>query len=233
MSDAVVRGVGRGGERPRRRYRAVLLDLDGTLLDSADLIMTAFEATVRENLQLSVDRAEILSMWSRPIRERFRILAPGRDELLAQDYIRRYLALHDARARLFPGIPDVLETLCQRGYAMAIVTSKRRATTEVAVRRFELDRWCSVVIADEDVLRHKPYPEPILAAAERLGLPAADALMVGDSPLDIASGRSAGATTAAALWGTAEAPALLAEAPDHRLAAPRDLLAVCPALISP
>jgi len=57
--------------------------------------------------------------------------------------------------------------------------------------------------------------------------------MVGDSPLDIASGRSAGATTAAALWGTVEAPALLAEAPDHRLATPRDLLAVCPALISP
>jgi len=148
MSDAVVRGGGRGGETRHQRYRAVFLDLDGTLLDSADLIMTAFEATVRENLQLSVDRAEILSMWSRPIRERFRILAPGRDEMLAQDYIRRYLALHDARARLFPGIPDVLETLGRRGYAMAIVTSKRRATTQAAVRRFELDRWCSVVIAD-------------------------------------------------------------------------------------
>lgn len=225
MSDAGARHGGTRGAAPR--YRAVLLDLDGTLLDSADLIMTAFEATVRANLHLPIERAEILSMWS--FRERFRVLAPGQDEMLAEDYVRRYLALHDERARLFPGDPDVLETLRRRGYAMAIVTSKRRATTQAAIRRFALDRWCAAVIADEDVLRHKPYPDPIHAAAERLGLSAADALMVGDSPLDIVSGRSAGAATAAALWGTVEAPAVLAEAPDHRLADPRDLLSVCPA----
>jgi pyrophosphatase PpaX len=231
VSDAGPRHGVPQGAAPR--HRAVLLDLDGTLLDSADLIMTAFEETVRANLTQSVDRAEILTMWSRPIRERFRLLAPGQDEMLAQDYVRRYLALHDARARLFPDVPDVLETLRRRGYAMAIVTSKRRATTQAAVGRFNLDRWCTVVVTEEDVPRHKPYPDPVQAAAERLGLSAAAALMVGDSPLDIAAGRAAGASTAAALWGTVDAPAVLAEAPDHRLATPLDLVAVCPPLIPP
>lgn len=209
-------------------HRAVLLDLDGTILDSADLIISAFEATLQANLHVSADRAEILATWSLPIRERFRLLAPDQDEMLAQDYIRRYLAIHDEQARLFPGVPDVLEELRRRGYAMAIVTSKRRATTQAAVRRFALDRWCTVVVADEDVLRHKPHPDPIYAAAERLGLSARDTLMVGDSPLDIAAGKSAGATTAAALWGSVDAPAVLAESPDHRLATPPDLLALCP-----
>lgn len=230
MTNHLPSGAGMSGGTPNAapRHRAVLLDLDGTLLDSADLIMSAFEATLEANLHVSIDRAEIRASWSRPIRERFRLFAPDQEEMLAQDYIQRYLALHDERARLFPGVPEVLETLRRRGYAMAIVTSKRRATTQAAIQRFALNRWCTVVVADEDVVRHKPYPDPIHAAAERLGLSAADTLMVGDSPLDIASGRSAGATTAAALWGTVEAPAVLAEIPDHRLAAPRDLLALCP-----
>ncbi len=206
----------------------VLFDLDGTLLDSAELIMTAFEATVQANLHQTIDRAEILGMWSRPIRERFHALAPDRDEMLAQDYLRRYLALHDRYARLFPGIPRVLETLQERGYAMGIVTSKRRATAQAAVREFRLDRWCTAIIADEDVARHKPDPEPVLAAASRLGVPVAEALMVGDSPLDIEAGRRAGARTAAALWGTVEASPLLGEAPDFGLAHPEDLLAICP-----
>ena len=217
-----------GGTHPRR-YRAVLFDLDGTLIDSAELIMTAFEDTVQANLHQTIDRTTILGMWSRPIRERFHALAPDRDEMLAQDYLRRYLALHDRYARLFPGIAAVLETLHQRGYAMGIVTSKRRATTQAAVQGFRLDRWCTVTITDEDVARHKPDPEPVRTAASRLGAPVAEALMVGDSPLDIAAGRRAGADTAAALWGTVDVSPLLAEAPDHRLALPEDLLALCPA----
>ncbi len=212
-----------------RRYGAVLFDLDGTLIDSAELIMTAFEATVQANLHQTIDRTAILGMWSRPIRERFRALAPDRDEVLAQDYLRRYLALHDRYARLFPGVADVLEALRVRGYAMGIVTSKRRATTEAAVSGFHLDRWCTVIITDEDVTRHKPDPEPVRAAASQLGVSVAEALMVGDSPLDIAAGHRAGAGTAAALWGTVEASPLLAEAPDHRLARPEDLLPICPA----
>lgn len=206
----------------------MLFDLDGTLLDSAELIMTAFEATVRANLNQAIGRTEMLGMWSRPIRERFHALAPDRDEMLAQDYLRRYLALHDQYARLFPGIPLVLETLRRRGYAMGIVTSKRRATAQAAVRGFRLDRWCTAIIADEDVARHKPDPEPVRAAASRLGVPVAEVLMVGDSPLDIEAGRRAGAGTAAALWGTVEVPSLLAEAPDYQLARPEDLLALCP-----
>jgi pyrophosphatase PpaX len=220
--------VGATPEPDLKRYRAVLFDLDGTLIDSAELIMTAFEETVQANLHQAIDRTEILGMWSRPIRERFRALAPDRDEALAQDYLRRYLALHDRYARLFPGIPHVLHTLHRRGYAMGIVTSKRRATTRAAVQGFQLDRWCSVIITDEDVARHKPDPEPVRTAAARLNVPVAEVLMVGDSPLDIAAGRRAGAGTAAALWGTVEASPLLAEAPDHRLANPEDLLALCP-----
>jgi len=212
---------------PARPYRAVLFDLDGTLLDSGELILTAFQATVRAHLHREIPREEVFDMWSRPIRERFHVLATDRDELLTQDYLHRYLALHDRYARLFPGIPDLLETLKRSGYAMGIVTSKRRSTAMAAVVRFRLDRWCPIVIVDEDVRRHKPDPESVRLAAARLDVPPAASLMVGDSPLDIAAGQAAGAGTAAALWGTVDARQLLAAAPDLRLARPEDLLSFC------
>jgi pyrophosphatase PpaX len=214
-------------DRAERPYRAVLFDLDGTLLDSADLIVTSFVDTCRELLGRTLDPAETLRGWSWPVRARFHALAPGRADELTRDYLRRYLELHDRYARLFPGVTDVLDTLRARGYLLGIVTSKRRATTAAAVRAFGLDRWCPVIVVDEDVRRHKPDPEPVTLGARRLGVAAADALMVGDSVEDIAAGRGAGAGTAAALWGTMHLEDVLGERPDHRLEHPGMLLTIC------
>ena len=207
--------------------RAVLFDLDGTLLDSADLITTAFQDTCRAHLGQEIDRDAVLRTWSLPIRQRFHALAPDRDEFLAQAYVQRYLALHDRLARLFPAIPHVLDTLRRRGFALGIVTSKRRPTTQASVDAFDLTRWCAVVITDEDVEQHKPDPEPVYAAARALGVAVSRTLMVGDSTLDIAAGRRAGARTAAALWGSVTPEEILAEGPDCSLDRPEDLLLFC------
>ncbi len=212
------------------RYRAILFDLDGTLLDSAALIVAAFQETCRVRLGRDVDRPTVLRTWSQPIRERFRALAPDRADELARDYVTRYLALQDRCARLFPGVEATLVALRERGYALGIVTSKRRATTRAAVSAFRLDRWCSAIVADEDVARHKPDPEPVLAAASLLGVRPPEALMVGDSALDVMAGRRAGAGTAVALWGAVDPDGALAHRPDYRLDRPEDLLPLCPPL---
>ncbi len=211
-----------------RRSAAILFDLDGTLLDSAELIVTAFQETCRSLLHRDVDRATILRDWARPIRERFHALAPDRDEALSREYLRRYLALHDRLARLFCGVPSLLRALAARRYAMAIVTSKRRATTQAAVSAFGLAEWCPVIVADEDTARHKPDPEPVCLAASRLGVAASDTLMVGDTPFDVDAGRDAGAATAGALWGAVDPEALRAARPDYIAARPEDLLVLCP-----
>jgi len=216
------------GAAPPPRYGAVLFDLDGTLLDSADLIMAAFQETCRVRLGRDVDRGTILRTSSLPIRRRFQALAPDQAEELAQDYITRYLALHGRYARLFPGILDLLTALRTRGYALGIVTSKQRVTTQAALDAFHLDRWCSAVVTNEDVRRPKPDPEPVLEAARRLGVQASETLMVGDSLLDMTAGQRAGAGTAAALWGAFEPDEVLAGSPDYRLDHPADLLSLCP-----
>lgn len=74
-------------------YRAILFDLDGTLLDSAALIITAFQETCRTHLDREVDRATVLNGWSQTIRQRFSAIAPDRADALVQDYLARYLNL--------------------------------------------------------------------------------------------------------------------------------------------
>ncbi len=213
--------------RDTRPYRAVLFDLDGTLLDSADLIVTSFVETCRTLLGRTLDRGETLRTWSWPVRAKFHAIAPGRADELTKEYLRRYLEMHDERARLFPGVPAVLDALSARGYLLGIVTSKRRATAGAAVRAFGLDRWCRAIVVDEDVSRHKPHPEPVTLGARLLSVAPAEALMVGDSVEDMAAGRGAGAGTGAALWGTMRLDDLLGTEPDHRLENPEALLAVC------
>lgn len=212
---------------PARLYRAVLFDLDGTLLDSADLIVTSFVDTCRTLLGRTLDREETLRTWSWPVRAKFHAIAPDRADELTREYLRRYMEMHDERARLFPGVPAVLEALSARGYLLGIVTSKRRATAGAAVRAFGLDRWCRAMVVDEDVSRHKPDPEPVVLGARRLGVAASDALMVGDSVEDMTAARGAGAGAGAALWGTMRLDDLLGTEPDHRLESPEALLTIC------
>ncbi|HKX19803.1 MAG TPA: HAD-IA family hydrolase [bacterium] len=212
---------------PARPYRAVLFDLDGTLLDSADLIVTSFVDTCRTLLGRTLDREETLRTWSWPVRAKFHAIAPDRADELTREYLRRYMEMHNERARLFPGVPAVLDALSARGYLLGIVTSKRRATAGAAVRAFGLDRWCRAMVVDEDVARHKPDPEPVVLGARLLGVAAPDALMVGDSVEDMTAARGAGAGTAAALWGTMRLDDLLGTEPDHRLETPEALLTIC------
>ncbi|HET7263672.1 MAG TPA: HAD-IA family hydrolase [bacterium] len=208
-------------------YRAVLFDMDGTLLDSADLIVTSFVETCRTLLGRTLDREETLRTWSWPVRAKFHAIAPARADELTKEYLRRYIEMHDERARLFPGVPAVLDALGARGYLLGIVTSKRRATTGAAVRAFGLDRWCRAIVVDEDVSRHKPDPEPVTLGARLLGVAPAEALMVGDSVEDMAAARGAGAGAGAALWGTMRRAELLGTEPDHRFESPETLLTVC------
>lgn len=212
---------------PARPYQAVLFDLDGTLLDSADLIVTSFVDTCRSLLGRTLDREETLRTWSWPVRAKFHAIAPDRADELTREYLRRYMEMHDERARLFPGVPAVLDALSARGYLLGIVTSKRRATAGAAVRVFGLDRWCRAMVVDEDVSRHKPDPEPVMLGARLLGVAASDALMVGDSVEDMTAARGAGAGTGAALWGTMRLADLLGTEPDHRLENPEALLTIC------
>jgi pyrophosphatase PpaX len=110
---------------------------------------------------------------------------------------------------------------------MAVVTSKATAGARRGLSRTGIERFFSVIVGADETARHKPDPEPVYLALERLGRTPSEALFVGDSTHDVRAGRAAGVVTVAACWGPFERTALAAAGADHFL----DCLADLPALV--
>jgi pyrophosphatase PpaX len=191
-------------------YGTVLFDLDGTLLDTIGLIKASMRHALRTHLGWEPDDAALVRGVGTPLIEQVRHhgrVAAGRalDEVLvsriAQTYIDHNLAGHDATVAPYPGVADTLARLQARGVRLGIVTSKPNATARRGLRVCGLEGCFDLVVGMDDVARHKPDPEPVRFALDRLGVPAADALFVGDSPHDMLAGRAAGVHTGAAMWG--------------------------------
>ena len=214
---------------------ALLFDLDGTLVDSIDLILTSFRHAFAEVVgRVPPDEAWIAGIGT-PLAIQMRELAG--DESLVAPLVDSYRAFqrahHDRLLREYEGVRETLETLRARGHPMAVVTSKAAEMTQRALRRAGLASLIDVVIDCDMCARHKPDPLPVLLALERLAHAPGDALFVGDSPHDIAAGNSAGVRTVAALWGPFSRAVLEAAHPRFVLEDIRELPALVEALQLP
>lgn len=203
----------------------ILFDLDGTLADSLALILASFRHTFAAHVgAVPPDEAWIAGMGT-PLATQLRGFVP--DEALVQHMLVTYrshqLEHHDRMLRGFAGVPETLALLRARGHPMALVTSKGDALAARALRHLAIDAHIDVVVGLDSCRRHKPHPEPVHVALERLDARAAEAVFVGDSPHDILAGNAAGVVTVGALWGPFSRAALEAAGPAHLIADIRDL----------
>lgn len=213
-----------------RRVEAVFVDLDGTLVDSLELILRAYEHTTTLHLGQSPSRADIRRTIGLPLAtvlDRFAGGAGGPMVETYREYVREH---HDRLVRPCPGMLDLLAVLRQRGYRLGIVTAKSRPQAELAFRLCALEPLVDVTIAFEDTTEHKPHPAPLLEAARRVGVAATRALYLGDAVGDIVAARAAGMVAVAVTWGAGDPVDLRAAAPDLTVADPAELLAYLPAI---
>jgi len=203
----------------------VLFDLDGTLLDSMELIRRSYWHTLREHRGAEPVQESWLEGIGRPLRWQFERHArdPAEVEAMIATYRAYNRTHHDASVAAFPGVAEALRALTARGLKLGIVTSKLRAGALRGLECAGLVGLFGVIVGADDVDEHKPHPAPVRAALAALGAEASRALMVGDSPHDLAAGRAAGTRTAAVAWGPFPREALLACAPDHWLEHPAEI----------
>ncbi|HSJ65994.1 MAG TPA: HAD-IA family hydrolase [Gemmatimonadaceae bacterium] len=182
---------------------ALLFDLDGTLVDSIELIRSSFRHACATVLAREIAEEDWLAGVGTPLRTQMQGFA--RDETETDALIAAYrshqLAHHDRLLAEYAGVREALETLRREGHSMAIVTSKAHALAVRALERMRLSEFMDAVIGCDSCTRHKPDPEPVRIALERLGARPRDAVFIGDSPHDIAAGNAAGVTTVGVLWG--------------------------------
>lgn len=198
----------------RHPIKTLLFDLDGTLVDS------------REDIALSVNHT--LSVFGKPalptktveeyvgggVRHLLSLVLGPMDPPTADKalgiFLPHYLEHCTDTVRLYPGVRETLEKFTDKN--MAVITNKPEAHTHKTLRAVGVERFFKVVLAADSLPKKKPSPEPLWEALARLGADRSQAMMVGDSPVDIQAARAAGVPVTAVTYGFR----IKSELADHR-----------------
>jgi pyrophosphatase PpaX len=210
------------------RFPVVLFDLDGTLIDSGPIIIASMQHAIQTVLGREIAPEELSkTIGGQGLVAQMEALDAERADELVEAYRLHNEPLHETLEG-FEGVPLVLARLHEERRRIGIVTAKRHRTVQLAFDRFPwLEQYVELVVASEDTERHKPEPDPVLAALERLGAEPASAAYVGDSPFDIRCAKGARVFAVAVGWGGIHPDErLLAEEPDAFVHEPEELLDV-------
>ena len=186
--------------------RAVLFDLDGTLIDSAPDLAGAANALRAEHGLEPLPYEQLRPMVGAGARGMVGVafgVTPGdeRFEPLRDAFLARYEQGLLDRTRLFDGVAAMLDALSAAGVAWGIVTNKATRFTVPVVQGLGLADKAAALVCGDTTAHAKPHPEPLWEAARRLGHAPADCLYVGDDLRDVQAGRAAGMGTMIAAWG--------------------------------
>jgi pyrophosphatase PpaX len=207
------------------RPLAVLFDLDGTLIDSIELILNSAKHAFRGREGHIPSDAEWLTGVGIPLAAMFRRYARDDAEIdaLISGYREYQLAHHDRLVRCYDLVVETVDALRAARHPLAIVTSKTGWLARRGLDHVGLGPHFDVIVGCDTCDRHKPDPGPVLAALEQLGYEADEAVFVGDSVHDMMAGNAAGVVTIAALWGPFSREDLVASKPTHYLERVADL----------
>ncbi|MBV8064774.1 MAG: HAD-IA family hydrolase [Actinobacteria bacterium] len=183
------------------RYEVILFDLDGTVIDSGGIILASMRHATRHVLGREYTDEELLATVGGPgLEAQMRALDPERVDELVNVYRAHNEPLHEELV-CCAGMEGLLQRLHREGRRLGIVTAKRRSTVELAFEHVPLGHVFDTIVGGDETERHKPDPEPLLVAAERLGASPAETVYVGDSPFDIRAAKAAGMRSVAVTWG--------------------------------
>ena len=197
--------------------KAVLFDFDGTLVDTTNLIYQSMRHATGEILGQDLSRETLMQNVGQPLPRQMELLDPDRAADLLESYRTFNDANHERYIASFPEVEAALGRLRSAGLGVAVVTSKRRHSVELALDSFPALRGLADhFVTMEDTTEHKPRPEPLLKGLELLGdIPPESAAYVGDAPFDIMAARGANVLAVAVSWGAFTAESLRVTEPDH------------------
>jgi pyrophosphatase PpaX len=211
---------------------ALIFDLDGTLADTFPLIISSWNAAVREPLGRTFTPQEVIDRFGIPdsamLRRELRDLPESVSQKTIEVYHRHYEAEH-AMVEPFEGVPEMLHALRQCGLPLGLMTGKGRRTADITISKLGWDGIFGSVITGEDIANQKPAPDGVLLVAHQLSVEPQICVFVGDSPADIEAGRNAGMVTIAAGWHDVYHDHLRACKPDYWAETPLDVAKLCSA----
>ncbi|PFL32759.1 pyrophosphatase PpaX [Bacillus cereus] len=208
------------------RINTVLFDLDGTLINTNELIISSFLHTLNTYYPNQYKREDVLPFIGPSLHDTFSKIDESKVEEMITSYRKFNHNHHDELVEEYETVYETVRELKKQGYKVGIVTTKARQTVEMGLQLSKLDEFFDVVVTIDDVEHVKPHPEPLQKALELLDAKPEEALMVGDNHHDIVGGQNAGTKTAAVSWTLKGRAYLEAYKPDFMLDKMSDLLPI-------
>ncbi len=211
------------------KINTVLFDFDGTIMDTNSVVLQSWQHTFRTVEGKERPTEEIISTFGEPLSITMEKLLP---QIPAEEGIQIYRGYHydnfSDLIGVFPGILELLEALREKGYKTGIVTSRLRHTTQVGLQKYDMEKYFDTIVTCDDTGKHKPDPEPLNIAMDRLGSKPDETIMIGDSMFDIICAKNAGVKSVLVGWALAvsEEDKYGENAPDYVLSNAADLLKI-------
>ena len=210
----------------------VIFDFDGTVMDTNKIIIESWQHTYRTLRGQEGDLTYILSTFGEPLEYSMRNTFP---EVPVEESVETYRSWHVDHfwdmIDLFPGIYELLEEVKNQGYKTGIATSRLNATLYKGLEKFDLEKFFDAIVTVEDIQNAKPHPETILKVLDKLDSSPENAVMLGDTRLDMICARNAGCTPILVGWSASLAGKTIAdfpenEAPEYIIRKPEDLFSI-------
>ena len=202
--------------------RALLIDLDGTIVDSLEAFAEAAETAIStitgnqssEDAGLELARCLQCNLPLDEFFDRNNVDGALREVFLTL-FLQSFYKIALSKTKLFPNVEKTLRKL-SRNFLLALITRRRvpKRLVKKELERLHLDSYFTVIVTSLEVERPTPFPDAILKAADELQMPTYDCVVVSDSGVDIQAGKSVGAKTVAVLSGLFKKEDLKKEMPD-------------------
>ena len=207
--------------------RAIVFDMDGTLVSSLPVIFHCENEISRKYLNATLALGEVIAKFGPPAHAIIRSMTANLSENLQNqavaDYYECYRKYVASRALVFPGITQLLRRIRSTGRRLALVTGVEKIMMEYTLNPFNLSEFFETRVNADDVRKSKPDPEGINLALSRIKVNPRESMYVGDSPADVIAGKRAGVLTGAALWSPENRGDPTTEHPDYEFRSVKQL----------
>lgn len=208
------------------KINTALFDLDGTLINTNELIIASYLHTLDKFFPEQYNREHIIPLMGMPLTETMEHFDKNQVKELIETYKEHNLSHHEELVTEFEGVIETIETLHKNGYKLGIVTTKMRNSVNLGLKIVGLDKYFETIVTLDDVERAKPDAEPVEKALAPLNAKPEEAIMVGDSKYDILAGKNARTKTAGVSWTIRGREYLEEFSPDYMLDHMTDLLTI-------
>lgn len=195
------------------RWPVVIFDLDGTLVDTINLIVSSYQHAFTTVLGHEWDEAEIKTWIGQSLYGAMKKASPENADEIFRVYTSWNVANTERLLTVYHGVPELLRELVAAGVRMGVATSKRDEPAHWAMQLAGIDDLLPLLVHHDSVDEHKPSPKAVLLAASKLDADPADCVYVGDAAVDVLAAHNAGMACVAVTWGAGTREAIEAAGP--------------------